>query len=128
MRIIFTGGAHLDPYYIERFAEYGVEVLEGYGMSECSPVISNNTPENHKKGSIGKPLENAEIRFENGEILVKGSSVMKGYYQMPAAKGAAVIVVEKPVNVPDTVTVIRVKNVSAKQEYRRVLHNFQRYR
>ena len=60
-----------------------VEVLEGYGMSECSPVISNNTPENHKKGSIGKPLENAEIRFENGEILVKGSSVMKGYYQMP---------------------------------------------
>ena len=83
LRIIFTGGAHLDPYYIERFAEYGVEVLEGYGMSECSPVISNNTPENHKKGSIGKPLENAEIRFENGEILVKGSSVMKGYYQMP---------------------------------------------
>ena len=83
LRIIFTGGAHLDPYYIDRFAEYGVEVLEGYGMSECSPVISNNTPENHKKGSIGKPLENAEIRFENGEILVKGSSVMKGYYQMP---------------------------------------------
>ena len=71
LRIIFTGGAHLDPYYIDRFAEYGVEVLEGYGMSECSPVISNNT------------LENAEIRFENGEILVKGSSVMKGYYQMP---------------------------------------------
>lgn len=73
----------MDPYYIDRFAEYGVEVLEGYGMSECSPVISNNTLENNKKGSIGKPLENAEIRFENGEILVKGSSVMKGYYQMP---------------------------------------------
>ena len=70
-------------YYIDRFAEYGVEVLEGYGMSECSPVISNNTLENNKKGSIGKPLENVEIRFENGEILVKGSSVMKGYYQMP---------------------------------------------
>ena len=47
MRIIFTGGAHLDPYYIDRFAEYGVEVLEGYGMSECSPVISNNTLENN---------------------------------------------------------------------------------
>ena len=53
-------------------------VLEGYGMSECSPVISNNTPENHKKGSIGKPLENAEIRFENGEILVKGSKCYEG--------------------------------------------------
>lgn len=83
LKIIFTGGAHLDPFYIDEFAEYGVEVLEGYGMSECSPVISSNTPETHKAGSIGKPLPNAEIKFENGEILVKGSSVMKGYYQMP---------------------------------------------
>ena len=83
LHTVFTGGAHLDPYYIDRFAEYGIEVLEGYGMSECSPVISNNTPENHKKGSIGKPLENVEIRFENSEILVRGTSVMKGYYQMP---------------------------------------------
>jgi len=83
LKIIFTGGAHLDPYYIDQFAEYGVEVLEGYGMSECSPVISSNTVETHKAGSIGKPLPNAEIRFENGEILVKGSSVMKGYYKMP---------------------------------------------
>ena len=83
LKIIFTGGAHLDPYYIGEFAEYGVEVLEGYGMSECSPVISSNTPEIHKAGSIGKPLPNAEVKFENGEILVRGSSVMKGYYQMP---------------------------------------------
>ena len=83
LKIIFTGGAHLDSYYIDRFAEYGVEVLEGYGMSECSSVISSNTPEVHKAGSIGKPLSNAEIAFENGEILVKGSSVMKGYYKMP---------------------------------------------
>ncbi|MDO4336645.1 MAG: AMP-binding protein [Eubacteriales bacterium] len=83
LEIIFTGGAHLDPYYIDRFAEYGVDVLEGYGMSECSPVISSNLPEDHKAGSVGRPLSNAEIAFENGEILVKGSSVMKGYYHMP---------------------------------------------
>lgn len=83
LKIIFTGGAHLDPFYIDEFAAYGVDVLEGYGMSECSPVISSNTPENHKAGSIGRPLCNAEVKFENGEILVKGSSVMKGYYQMP---------------------------------------------
>ncbi len=83
LKIIFTGGAHLDPYYIDQFAEYGVEVLEGYGMSECSPVISNNTVAVHKAGSIGKPLSNAEVKFENGEILVRGSSVMKGYYKMP---------------------------------------------
>lgn len=83
LKIIFTGGAHLDPFYIEKFSEYGVEVLEGYGMSECSPVISSNLPDNHKAGSIGKPLSNVEIAFEDGEILVKGSSVMKGYYHMP---------------------------------------------
>lgn len=83
LRIIITGGAHLDPFYIDKFADYGVDILEGYGMSECSPVISSNTPENHKAGSIGKPLSNAEIRFEDGEILVRGSSVMKGYYKMP---------------------------------------------
>lgn len=83
LRIIFTGGAHLDPYYIDKFAEFGVEVLEGYGMSECSPVISSNTQANNKPGSVGKPLSNVEITFDQGEILVKGSSVMKGYYNMP---------------------------------------------
>lgn len=57
LRIIFTGGAHLDPYYIDRFAEYGVEVLEGYGMSECSllsatihrKIIKRVLLENHLK-------------------------------------------------------------------------------
>ena len=83
LRIIFTGGAHLDPFYIEKMAEFGVDVLEGYGMSECSPVISMSRPDDNKPGSIGRPIKNAEIAFENGEILVKGSSVMKGYYKMP---------------------------------------------
>lgn len=83
LKIIFTGGAHLDPFYVDQFAEYGVDVLEGYGMSECSPVISSNTPENHKAGSIGRPLSNVEVKFVNDEIVVRGTSVMKGYYQMP---------------------------------------------
>ena len=84
LRIIFTGGAHLDPFYIEKLEAYGVTILEGYGMSECSPVISANMPENHKVGSIGKPLPNAEVKIsETGEILVRGTSVMKGYYDMP---------------------------------------------
>ncbi len=83
LEIIFTGGAHLDPYYIEKFAEYGVEIYEGYGMSECSPVISSNTPRDHKAGSVGRPLANVELAFDNGEILVRGTSVMKGYYHMP---------------------------------------------
>jgi long-chain acyl-CoA synthetase len=83
LRIIFTGGAHLDPFYIDKFKEYGIDILEGYGMSECSPVITSNTPKDNKPGSIGKPLKNVEISFEDGEILVRGSSVMKGYYKMP---------------------------------------------
>ena len=83
LRIIITGGAHLDPFYIDKFADYGIDILEGYGMSECSPVISSNTPQIHKAGSIGKPLSNVTVSFEDGEILVRGSSVMKGYYKMP---------------------------------------------
>lgn len=83
LKIIFTGGAHLDPFYVEKFAEYGVDVLEGYGMSECSPVISMNTPDANKTGSIGKPISNVEVKFVDGEIVVRGTSVMKGYYNMP---------------------------------------------
>ena len=79
---IFTGGAHLDPYYIGEFAKLGIEVYEGYGMSECSPVITNNREGDCKPGSIGKALSNVEVKFENGEILVRGTSVMKGYYKM----------------------------------------------
>ncbi len=79
---IFTGGAHLDPYYIGEFEKYGIKVYEGYGMSECSPVITNNREGACKPGSIGRALSNAEIKFENGEILVRGTSVMKGYYKM----------------------------------------------
>ena len=83
LHYIFTGGAHLEDFYVERFAEFGVTVLEGYGMSECSPVISANMPEAYKVGSVGKPIANVELGFENGEILVRGSSVMKEYYKMP---------------------------------------------
>ena len=82
LKRIFTGGAHLDPYYIGEFEKYGIKVYEGYGMSECSPVITNNREGACKPGSIGRALSNAEIRFENGEILVRGTSVMKGYYKM----------------------------------------------
>ena len=79
---IFTGGAHLDPYYIDEFAKWGISVYEGYGMSECSPVITSNKEGDCKKGSIGRPLPNVEVKFEDGEILVRGTSVMKGYYNM----------------------------------------------
>ncbi len=90
LRYIFSGGAHLDDYYLERFKEFDIKILEGYGMSECSPVISANTPLAYKYGSVGKPLPNAEVRIsEQGEILVRSSSVMKEYYKMPEETAAA---------------------------------------
>ena len=82
LRAIFTGGAHLEEYYIDEFKKLGINVYEGYGMSECAPVITSNKIGDSKPGSIGKPLPNVEIKFENGEILVRSTSVMKGYYKM----------------------------------------------
>ncbi|MCR5771644.1 MAG: AMP-binding protein [Butyrivibrio sp.] len=83
LKTIFVGGAHLDEYYIDKFAAYGIDLYEGYGMSECSPVISSNNPTTHKPGSVGKVLKNAQVSFEDGEVLVRSTSVMKGYYKMP---------------------------------------------
>lgn len=83
LKIIFSGGAYLNPALVDFFEEYGISVLQGYGMTECSPVISNNNQLNSRKGSIGKPLKNCEVKFVDEEICIKGSSVMMGYYKMP---------------------------------------------
>jgi long-chain acyl-CoA synthetase len=83
LEYIFSGGAHLDPSYIELFDSYGIKVCEGYGMSECSPTISTNGENGNRPGSVGKLLANMQVRFVDGEIQVKGSNVMKGYYKMP---------------------------------------------
>lgn len=84
LSMIFTGGAHLDEFYIGEFKKLGIDIYEGYGMSECAPVITSNMIGDSKPGSIGRPLPNVEMKFENGEILVRGTSVMKGYYNMEA--------------------------------------------
>lgn len=83
LKTICSGGAYLDPEYVERFAEYGITILQGYGMTECSPVISNNLEWENKKGSVGKLMPNCQAKIVDGEIWVKGSSVMQGYYKMP---------------------------------------------
>ena len=54
LRIICSGGAYLDPDYVDKFKEYGITILQGYGMTECSPVISTNLEWENKKGSVGK--------------------------------------------------------------------------
>ncbi len=83
LHTICSGGAYLNPDYVERFAEYGIKILQGYGMTECSPVISNNLDWDNRTGSVGKVLPNAEAKIVDDEIWIKGSSVMMGYYKMP---------------------------------------------
>lgn len=83
LRIICSGGAYLDPDYVDKFKEYGITILQGYGMTECSPVISTNLEWENKKGSVGKLLPNCEAKIVDEEIWVKGTSVMQGYYKMP---------------------------------------------
>lgn len=83
LRIICSGGAYLDPDYVERFKDYGITILQGYGMTECSPVISTNLEWDSKAGSVGKLLPNCEAKVVDNELWIKGSSVMQGYYKMP---------------------------------------------
>lgn len=82
-RTIVSGGAYLNPAYIDLFKKYNIEILQGYGMTECSPVISTNTSARTKAGSVGKLMPNCEAKVVDEELWVKGSSVMQGYYKMP---------------------------------------------
>ena len=80
---ICSGGAYLNPAYIDLFAKYGITILQGYGMTECAPVISTSRSWNIKKEAVGQLMPNCEVKIVDEEILVKGSSVMMGYYKMP---------------------------------------------
>ena len=80
---ICSGGAYLNPDDIDLFDRYGITVLQGYGMTECSPVISTSVSWNRKKESVGQLIPNCEAKVVDEELWVKGSSVMMGYYKMP---------------------------------------------
>lgn len=80
---ICSGGAYLDPSYIDLFRKYGITILQGYGMTECSPVISTTVSWNIRKDSVGQLIPNCEAKTVDGELWVRGSSVMQGYYKMP---------------------------------------------
>lgn len=86
MRVIVSGGAPLQARLGKIFTAAGIPILEGYGLTETSPVISVNTldPGGQKFGTVGPPLYNVEVKIgDDGEILVKGPNVMAGYYKEP---------------------------------------------
>lgn len=80
--LIVSGGAAIDVKYIHGFRDIGIQVLNGYGITECAPVVCVNRNQFNVEGSVGVPLSCNQIQIdENGEILVKGRNVMKGYYK-----------------------------------------------
>jgi long-chain acyl-CoA synthetase len=87
-----SGGAPLGRELAEWYASVGICIHEGYGLTETSPVIAVNTPVNHRIGTVGKILPNLEVRLgEDGEILVRGPSVFKGYWNRPEETRAALV-------------------------------------
>jgi len=82
LRFFVSGGSALNKETGEFFDRMGIKILEGYGMTEASPVISVNREENYRFGTVGLPLNGVTVRIaEDGEILVKGDNVMAGYYR-----------------------------------------------
>src|SRR4051812_18865898 len=81
VEFFISGGAPLGRELAEWYADIGIRIHEGYGLTETSPVIAVNTPNAHRVGSVGKPLGNVEVRIaEDGEILVRGPSVFHAYW------------------------------------------------
>lgn len=87
-----SGGAPLGRELAEWYADIGIPIDEGYGLTETSPVIAVNTPGARKVGTVGKPLANVEVRIaDDGEVLARGPSIFKGYWNRPAETEAAFI-------------------------------------
>ena len=91
LRFVVSGSAALSPEVAQFIDALGIDVYEGYGLTETSPVATTNYPGNRKIGSVGKPLPGVSIRIDtgvtgeekNGEIIISGPNVMQGYYNKP---------------------------------------------
>ncbi|MBR4071196.1 MAG: AMP-binding protein [Clostridia bacterium] len=99
LRSIVCGGAPIDPQILRDFYSFGITVHQGYGITECSPLVAVNRPGNIKFDSVGQPVDNCEVKIvpledgegkgNEGEILVRGGNVMLGYYKNEEATRAA---------------------------------------
>ena len=87
LRVILYGAAPMDKVTIEWYNDLGIELIQGYGLTESSPVLTAESSEKKRAGSIGIPLKNVEVKIDNpdkdgvGEILGKGPNIMLGYYE-----------------------------------------------
>ena len=95
--VFISGGAALDPAIAGGFARFGVTLLQGYGITETSPVIAAESPAGARAGSVGRVLPGVEVRIDApegtsvGEILVRGPNVMQGYFKDPLATSLALV-------------------------------------
>ena len=91
LELVICGGAKLDEEIINTFDSLGITILNGYGITECAPLISANRNKYRKPGSVGTPILACRVKIDNpdengeGEICVKGPNVMLGYYNNPEA-------------------------------------------
>lgn len=83
LKTICCGGAHLNEKIAEEYTAYGIDLLQGYGITECSPLISNSIRGQNRINSVGLLLPGIEMKIADGEILVKGPCVFKEYYKNP---------------------------------------------
>lgn len=91
LRLMVCGGAALNPFYVERFAELGIILLNGYGLTECSPLVAVNREVHNVPGSVGTIIREDAVKIApDGEIMVKGPNVMLGYYKDEEATSACI--------------------------------------
>ncbi len=91
LRGIYSGGAYLAPEIMEEYAKLGIPMAQGYGMTECSPRISNSILGEENYGDVGVIVNRCEVRIEDGEICVQSPSVMQGYYKDPDETAKTII-------------------------------------
>lgn len=94
IRLIISGAAGIDPKIVEDMNSFGIKTFQGYGLTECSPIVICNSDKQSKHASIGRPIPNVEAKLINcdengiGELCVKGPMVMLGYYKNEEATNA----------------------------------------